>query len=56
MEVEAKVIDVKKDQRRISVSIKEVNPINPEVSEDEDIYAISEDADAEASAEAPVEE
>lgn len=52
MEVEAKVIDVKKDQRRISISIKEVAPIDP-VSEDEDIYAISEEAPAaEASEEA----
>ena len=61
MEIEAKVIDVKKDQRRISISIKEVAPIDP-VTEDEDIYAIAEEdaapADEEAPAveEAPVEE
>ena len=54
MEVEAKVIDVKKDQRRISISIKEVAPIDP-VSEDEDIYAIS-DEEAAPAEEAPAEE
>ncbi len=54
MEVEAKVIDVKKDQRRISISIKEVAPIDP-VSEDEDIYAIS-DEEAAPVEEAPAEE
>ena len=53
MEVEAKVIDVKKDQRRISISIKEVEPIDP-VTEDEDIYAISEEEAAKE--EAPAEE
>ena len=53
MEVEAKVIDVKKDQRRISISIKEVEPIDP-VTEDEDIYAISEEEAAKE--ETPAEE
>lgn len=43
MEVEAKVIDVKKDARRISISIKEVCPIDPVASDNEsdDIYAIA---------------
>ncbi len=52
MEIEAKVIDVKKDQRRISISIKEVAPIDP-VTEDEDIYAIAEEDAAPAAEEAP---
>lgn len=62
MMVEAKVIEIKKDDRRISVSIKEVNPINPEKTDDEDVYAISDveevaevEAEAEAPAEAPAE-
>ena len=50
MEVEAKVIDVKKDQRRISISIKEVAPIDPvNADDDEDIYSVGEE-------EAPAEE
>ena len=48
MEVEAKVIDVKKDQRRISISIKEVAPIDPvNADDDEDIYSVGEEAPAE---------
>lgn len=35
-EVEAKVIDIKKENRRISISIKAVNPIDPETSDDEE--------------------
>ena len=48
MEVQAKVIDVKKDARRISISIKEVCPIDPESSEEaaDEIYAVG-DADKE---------
>ncbi|MBP5261928.1 MAG: S1 RNA-binding domain-containing protein, partial [Clostridiales bacterium] len=35
-EVIAKVIDIKKDERRISISIKEVEPIDPVIDEIED--------------------
>ena len=52
MEVEAKVLDVNASTRRISISIKEVNPIDPEpnaVSEEEaPAEAVSEEAPAEA--------
>lgn len=49
MEVEAKVLDVNASTRRISISIKEVNPIDPEPQE-----AVEEAASEEA-VEAPVE-
>ena len=42
MEVEVKVIDVKKDARRISISIKEVAPIDPAETDDEEVYSIEE--------------
>ncbi|MBQ0012220.1 MAG: bifunctional 4-hydroxy-3-methylbut-2-enyl diphosphate reductase/30S ribosomal protein S1 [Clostridiales bacterium] len=52
MEVEAKVLDVNASTRRISISIKEVNPIDPEPSEVEETAPVEEAAPAEA----PVEE
>lgn len=52
MEVEAKVLDVNASTRRISISIKEVNPIDPEPSEVEEVAPVEEAAPAEA----PVEE
>lgn len=52
MEVMAKVIDIKPSERRISISIKEVEPIDPEGS-DEDIYSAVEETSEEA---APAEE
>ena len=48
-EVTAKVTNIKASERKISISIKEVEPIDPE---EDDIYAVSEGAEAEA----PVEE
>ena len=48
-EVIAKVIDIKKDERRISISIKEVEPIDPVIDE-------IDDAEEEAVADSPVEE
>ena len=55
MEVEAKVLDVNAAARRISISIKEVAPINPEPSEEvAEEAAPAEEAPAEV-AEAPVE-
>lgn len=62
MEVEAKVLDVNATARRISISIKEVNPIDPEVTaENEEIYAAPAKeeapvAEVEATEAAPVEE
>ena len=44
-EVIAKVIDIKPEERRISISIKEVEPIDPEPSE-EDMFEIADDAQA----------
>ena len=44
-EVIAKVIDIKPEERRISISIKEVEPIDPEPSDD-DMFEISENAEA----------
>ncbi len=54
MEVEAKVLDVNASTRRISISIKEVNPIDPEPQETEEA-PVEEVAPVE-NAEAPVEE
>lgn len=48
-EVTAKVTSIKAAERKISISIKEVEPIDPE---EDDIYAVSEGSEAEA----PVEE
>jgi 4-hydroxy-3-methylbut-2-enyl diphosphate reductase len=48
-EVTAKVTSIKPAERKISISIKEVEPIDPE---EDDIYSVSEGAEAEA----PVEE
>ncbi len=46
-EVIAKVTDIKPEQRRISISIKDVAPIDP-VSNDEEIYSISEENNEES--------
>ena len=53
MEITAKVIDVKKDARRISISIKEVAPIDPVESNDseDDIYSIYESDEKETPSE-----
>ncbi|MBP5491769.1 MAG: bifunctional 4-hydroxy-3-methylbut-2-enyl diphosphate reductase/30S ribosomal protein S1 [Clostridiales bacterium] len=53
MEVEAKVLDVNAAARRISISIKEVAPINPEPKDEAEEEA---PAAVEAPAEAPAEE
>lgn len=51
MEIVARVLDVNNDSRRISISIKEVEPIDPEISESDDEVAevpeIKETVDAE---------
>lgn len=53
MEITAKVIDVKKDARRISISIKEVAPIDPVESNDseDDMYSIYESDEKETPSE-----
>lgn len=61
MEVEAKVLDVNASARRISISIKEVAPINPGNAEDVEEAAPAqeapvEEAQVEVPAEAPAEE
>jgi 4-hydroxy-3-methylbut-2-enyl diphosphate reductase len=43
MEIVARVLDVNNDSRRISISIKEVEPIDPEISEnDEEVAGVPE--------------
>ena len=42
MEVEAKVLDVNPTARRISISIKEVAPINPEPKDEEEAAPVEE--------------
>ena len=60
MEVEAKVLDVNPTARRISISIKEVAPINPEPKDEEEapaeVAAPVEEAVAEAVEEVKAEE
>ena len=53
-EVTARVTNIKAQERKISISIKDYEPIDPE---EEDIYAVSDSADEQApAAEAPAEE
>ena len=53
MEVEAKVLDVNPAARRISISIKEVAPINPEPKDEEEAPAAEAAVEAPAVEEAP---
>ena len=53
MEVEAKVLDVNPAARRISISIKEVAPINPEPKDEEESPAAETAVEAPAVEEAP---
>ncbi|MBO7449320.1 MAG: S1 RNA-binding domain-containing protein, partial [Clostridiales bacterium] len=55
MEVEAKVLDVNPTARRISISIKEVAPINPEPKDEEEAAPVEEVKEEAPVVEAPVE-
>lgn len=54
MEIDARVLEVNNTARRISISIKEVEPIDPEVSAESETAPVEETATVEEAA--PVEE
>jgi 4-hydroxy-3-methylbut-2-enyl diphosphate reductase len=53
MEVDARVLEVNNSARRISISIKEVEPIDPETVADTSVEAVSDVSDTALPAEAP---